>query len=296
MLIIEILHELYKNRGYFPKEAVTQAIEKQKEITPVLLDILNYAIENPVNIPFDRHDHIFSLYLLAYFKETAAFPSIMRLANLNEFDLEDLLGDLISEELTRCIISTYNGNLTLIKNLIENQYAYIYARSAGLSSLLGLINLNIITRDEVLAYYKYLLNSFLTHDDPLFTAMLISDSCDLYPKEIYEDIVRAYENNRVETDFIDMDSVNEALEIGKDACFITKSNIANWYSPIHNVEYDMEWMFKSAQENDRTDQDECNYTPSFGYTYTRSEEKIGRNQQCPCESGKKYKKCCLISL
>lgn len=28
------------------------------------------------------------------------------------------------------------------------------------------------------------------------------------------------------------------------------------------------------------------------HTYRRSEPKIGRNDPCPCGSGKKYKKCC----
>ena len=28
------------------------------------------------------------------------------------------------------------------------------------------------------------------------------------------------------------------------------------------------------------------------YTYRRAEPKIGRNDPCPCGSGKKYKKCC----
>jgi len=27
-------------------------------------------------------------------------------------------------------------------------------------------------------------------------------------------------------------------------------------------------------------------------TYRREEEKVGRNDLCPCGSGKKYKKCC----
>jgi len=27
-------------------------------------------------------------------------------------------------------------------------------------------------------------------------------------------------------------------------------------------------------------------------TYRREEEKVGRNDPCPCGSGKKYKKCC----
>ncbi len=30
----------------------------------------------------------------------------------------------------------------------------------------------------------------------------------------------------------------------------------------------------------------------FGEPYTRSEPKVGRNEPCPCGSGKKYKKCC----
>ncbi|NJR42690.1 MAG: hypothetical protein HC767_08495 [Akkermansiaceae bacterium] len=29
-----------------------------------------------------------------------------------------------------------------------------------------------------------------------------------------------------------------------------------------------------------------------GGTYRRSEEKVGRNEPCPCGSGKKFKKCC----
>jgi uncharacterized protein YecA (UPF0149 family) len=28
-------------------------------------------------------------------------------------------------------------------------------------------------------------------------------------------------------------------------------------------------------------------------TYKRDSPKIGRNEKCPCKSGKKYKKCCL---
>jgi uncharacterized protein YecA (UPF0149 family) len=34
---------------------------------------------------------------------------------------------------------------------------------------------------------------------------------------------------------------------------------------------------------------------AFGYTCTvlREGKKIGRNDACPCGSGKKYKKCCM---
>ena len=32
------------------------------------------------------------------------------------------------------------------------------------------------------------------------------------------------------------------------------------------------------------------------YTYKRKEKKIGRNDLCPCGSGKKYKKCCEVKI
>lgn len=38
-----------------------------------------------------------------------------------------------------------------------------------------------------------------------------------------------------------------------------------------------------------------NGRPTGDYTYTavRVKPKIGRNEPCPCGSGKKYKKCCI---
>ena len=44
-----------------------------------------------------------------------------------------------------------------------------------------------------------------------------------------------------------------------------------------------------AQEFDQDAIDEDDYSPE---TYVRVEPKIGRNEPCPCGSGKKYKKCC----
>jgi hypothetical protein len=36
--------------------------------------------------------------------------------------------------------------------------------------------------------------------------------------------------------------------------------------------------------------------PGGGHTVVRAEPKIGRNEPCPCGSGKKYKKCCGANL
>jgi hypothetical protein len=45
-------------------------------------------------------------------------------------------------------------------------------------------------------------------------------------------------------------------------------------------------------EFDDEELDEEDYYPE---TYVRAEPKIGRNEPCPCGSGKKYKKCCGVA-
>lgn len=58
------------------------------------------------------------------------------------------------------------------------------------------------------------------------------------------------------------------------------------------------WAEEDAKRDAREDADD--WEEDFGYeemfhpdTYVRPEPKIGRNDPCPCGSGKKYKKCCL---
>ncbi|MBT9584305.1 SEC-C domain-containing protein [bacterium] len=36
----------------------------------------------------------------------------------------------------------------------------------------------------------------------------------------------------------------------------------------------------------------CGHDHGHNHTVIRSGPKIGRNDPCPCQSGKKYKKCC----
>jgi preprotein translocase subunit SecA len=50
-------------------------------------------------------------------------------------------------------------------------------------------------------------------------------------------------------------------------------------------------VFADRTVDEESDEDfgDDDYYPE---TYVRSEPKIGRNEPCPCGSGKKYKRCC----
>ncbi len=70
-----------------------------------------------------------------------------------------------------------------------------------------------------------------------------------------------------------------------------------FYDPKKILERQQRWYSEGAAflACDEEDQDEVwqDHRPSIVDTFTREQPKVGRNDPCPCGSGKKYKKCCL---
>lgn len=68
-----------------------------------------------------------------------------------------------------------------------------------------------------------------------------------------------------------------------------------FYEPDAIIERQLRWQEEAAKASQRQQSMDNNtaYEPFHPDTYIRLEPKIGRNDPCPCGSGKKYKKCCL---
>ncbi|MDQ6962538.1 MAG: SEC-C metal-binding domain-containing protein [Mariprofundaceae bacterium] len=79
----------------------------------------------------------------------------------------------------------------------------------------------------------------------------------------------------------------EALPTIRDA-FEQKCVDYSISGDIENVEINF-----GIREERSTPYREFPQVPSINQPIIREAEKIGRNDPCPCESGKKYKKCCL---
>lgn len=67
-----------------------------------------------------------------------------------------------------------------------------------------------------------------------------------------------------------------------------------FYLPSEIAARQQRWAEEDAKRDAVEWDDDYNYNePFLPETYVRAEPKIGRNDPCPCGSGKKYKKCCL---
>ena len=279
MKIQEILDALELNTGTFPRRALQQAIVRRKQITPQLLSILEYAGQNMQELVHRESymAHIYAMYLLAQFREQRAYPLIVRFFSAPGEISHDLTGDVITEDLGRILASVSGGDVGPMASLIENEQANEYVRDAALVGLVTLVACGEIPRDEIVAYFQSLFRGKLARDHSLVWSALVSACVRLYPGELVEDVEQAFEDGLVDLVYIGFESVERALALGKDR-MLRDLKADSRYTLIEDTIEEMEWWA-------------CFDTPAE-QLMPDWPKKIGRNDPCPCGSGKKYKRCC----
>ncbi|UCF08357.1 MAG: DUF1186 domain-containing protein [Thermoplasmata archaeon] len=290
--IEEILSELEYNKGSFPHEAVQEAIKHKNEIIPELLKVLENTGKNIDQIKEkpDYLAHIYSMFLLAQFSEKRAYPLIVDIFSHSGDTSDSIAGDFITEDLQRVLASVCHGDTTLIKQLIENREIDEYVRDAGLSALLILVVNGKKTREEIMDYYKSLFRGKLEKEYSFVWTGLVLCSSHLCPRECYEDIKMVYKEDLVDPIFMDLDDVNRYLSRGWELNLnYLKEDVH--YQFIDDTIKSMEWWVCFHPKKKKA----VKPLPkplSKPMPKKSKREKIGRNQPCPCGSGKKYKKCC----
>lgn len=157
-----IIKELKYFNEIYPTEAIKEAVKAEKEITPLLLKELDRILVDPKTTSQDSDNmlHMYALFLLAQFREKRAFPKIIELISLPESEVEAFLGDVVTEELPSILYSTYDGNISLLKRIIEDEHAYIYVRSAALDVYGKLWSDGLIEKEELVNYLKTLITDY----------------------------------------------------------------------------------------------------------------------------------------
>jgi len=288
MTFDQILAELKYNNGTFPRSALKHAIEEQGAITPKLLEVLEEAKNNLEKISDESNYmlHIYAMFLLAQFRETKAYPLIIEFFSVpGELPLE-LTGDIVTEHLGRILASVYDGNIELLKTLVEDRKANQYVRTAGIQAFLIMWGQNILSREAVIAYYKALFSTKLEREESYLWTSLVLNSARLCPVELKEQIDDVYQKGWVEEFFIRSEDVEELIEIGPERALEDIRNNKR-YGLIHDTISEMKYWACFNQERRKRSR----IIPANEYA---PKPKIGRNEPCPCGSGKKYKKCCLL--
>ena len=299
-MVTTLLKKIEFNDGQFPKEILQSIIAQRDESIPELLKVIEYTCKNAEEIA-ERDNyfaHIYAIFLLAQFRESRAYPLICRL--LSNPYADNIFGDVTTEGLPEILASVCNGDIELIKSIVENVQIDQYVRASAIRSLVIMVAQGIKARDEIMAYFESLFKGKMKREYSHAWNSLVLCSYYLYPEEVIKDIELAYEEGLIDPSYIDSQEIRQQLKNKKEVVLEELYSDRN-FNLINDTISELEgWACFNEDDNEAIDWDKfmkSNQELSNSMSILlqepyRNENKVGRNDPCPCGSGNKYKKCC----
>jgi Protein of unknown function (DUF1186)/SEC-C motif len=270
----------------YPLKILTEIRARLPEMTPALLDVLEKARQCPADYADLWILPMFSVYFLAEAREKAAYRPLIALLDLSEADVEILFGDLITEDMCRILASVFDGDQQPLRDLVENPNAPEFVRSCVLKTYLCLLHHGHVSHEIVSGYFTELMRGRLSDTNEVVWSNLASYSADLGLAHLIPDIQKAYREGWTDSLFD-----HEADVVGR----ARNGGDPNWQRHAgmitDSIAMTRHWHCFQPQSPPRNSPIPQFSAPTPSATM-RSTPKIGRNDPCPCNSGKKYKKCC----
>ena len=283
----------------FPRKALEVAGEKQSEMTPLFIAYIEELLACKGELPEGKiQGFAFVFHLLAEWRETQAYRPIIEILRLPDEKLDLLLGDAITATAWQVVYSIFDGDFDPIISLLEDENAYEFTRSAMFQALTAIVIKSPIHRPKVLSILENFYEKFGAekHVDDNYTWVgWVNTISDIGASELYDRVKKVFDAGGIGSQVMHWENFEEALEYGtgqKDAPSYWMSDYDN---PLFGSAIDelSKWYCYSKEAIKME-------VEAIQLEKLREKEqlfdeikKVGRNEPCPCGSGKKFKKCCL---
>lgn len=303
-----ILAELEAGRDHLPREAIARARQARPAIIPRLIEAIRRAADEArAGKQVEGNAHFIALFLLAEFRAREALPAIVEAVSLPGDLPSDLFGDVITETLPRILATLASDRLEVIDELIANRAADYSVRWSAARTIEYLVRDGVIDRTAAVERLGRHLREGLANEDGAIVGPLIAVLVEYAPAELLDDIREAYRRGLADPSLIDQKSVERDTAAGEETTkrYFARLEPTAIDDTIEELEYWASFQEEQARplpdaalpeplsrplygrELFEPEADEADYEPA-----TSKAARVGRNDPCPCGSGKKYKKCC----
>lgn len=295
----------------FPEDAVKAVVARREEAVPELLQVVEgfSARWAAGDVREDEMLHEYAMQLLAEFRETQAYRPMVRIARMPEVD--EVLGDSVTDVLPKMLAAVWDGDSEPLLDLIGDPMTNEFARSAGLSAIGILFQSGRLDRTQLRDLLGEIYEFRLEREPVFVWDAWVAVVADFGIEEELKRVRTLYAEGLADPGMDTLASVEKRVLKAADC----ESPLDN-YEPYTTVSEEMGWWYcfsnqaardeikqaarqKKAEEVD-PDPDPDRPIPAYKESkyyapepHVRDSPKVGRNDPCPCGSGKKYKKCCL---
>jgi hypothetical protein len=282
-----------------PDAAVMACFDRFEEAAPALRAVLARAADGE-NLSDDDATLLFrGLYILGARRDTATCRPLLKMLRLSQEDLDFLLGDLVTVSLPIIAASVFDGDADALFDVIADREVDEFIRNALLGAAAFLTWDGKIDDARMVGFLERFYRERPAEDHEIvWDAWLVSIAA-LGLRHLEPLANHAFHKWRIVQEIIEWRDFEEILaEAERAPDDIGRFKKEHW-GYIDDVIESLEWSRHAAMHASGKVEAEPTTSwsppPSFYHAepVRNPMRDVGRNDPCPCGSGKKAKRCCL---
>ncbi|HMA72376.1 MAG TPA: DUF1186 domain-containing protein [Xanthobacteraceae bacterium] len=279
-----------------PVEALRAASADRARLAPIFVN----AIEQYVSPDGDRaaRDSLFFIFhLLGEWREKSAYRPLARLLRRPPDDLDEILGGAITETPHRVMAAVFDGDPEPLYEVILDPEADEYIRSCMLETI-AMATLNgEMPRAEAARFLWTCYDEIKPQEECWVWQGWQSAIALLGLVELRPLVEQAFARDLISNTWLGFHHFEQDLQQAIDNPTALPRQSGGEYSLFGDtVEELSRWYCFRPEEPVKKREDIRQETVLWQRgTMVNPQRKIGRNDPCPCGSGRKFKKCCLTA-
>ncbi|MHB1034039.1 MAG: DUF1186 domain-containing protein [Pirellulales bacterium] len=306
-----IMEELNAGVGKLPEDAIREVRQHADLMVPRLIDVLQEATAAArEGMTPKGNSHFFALFLVTELRAEEAFPAIVEAFSLPGELPEELFGDAVTSTFAR-VLALFDGQrLEVIDALIDNRDLNEYVRWEAAQSYVHMVRDGRLHRDEAVERLRRHLRTAIDEKDEDIASGVVCELLPFGPKEAIEDIKEAYELGLVDPTLVSLEDAEQSIADGEAGMLKelercpptgiedTIAELRQWYAfrekPARPVVPEAQPLPPPPRPLPPRPLPAAGAPAGLAAERVHSRGvRVGRNEPCPCGSGKKFKKCCL---
>jgi hypothetical protein len=275
---------------FYPWDKIQYLNDHPDLFEEVLLNLLSEQLaQKDLIIEGSDNRFLVAMLTLAKYRSLKAMPLIIEVMRLYQEDVDDFLGDVVTEVLPQVIAACYNDDLSMLKNVvIDVNISDDYVRLAPVTALGYLVLNNRLEINQAVDFISDIINYIGSNEpDNLSLLELILDSLAYFSldsvnkyKLIYPELFEERQFNLLaEISYLEEKYIESG---GLPYVLYDKADSEKRFNSVTELGFLLfkDWIHEDVKKVKLP---------------VKTKIKIGRNDLCLCGSGKKYKKCCLMT-
>jgi hypothetical protein len=282
-------------RNGLPENTIRRCLSQPQDSVPALLDLLNKAAREEY-LDDDEGDALFlAVHILGELRETQAYRPLIQLLRCDDDVLDIYFGDALTETISGILISVCDGDPAPLYQMINDPQCNTWARNAAFTAWIGAVLNGTVEDPDVQRRLLQWEKDLEPRDDSVIWSPWIEAAAVLGLKDAAPLVRQIIDDGRLPERFMTYQDFEIMLaDIAQDReAYIQHNVLGPFTDTIGKL---ARWdAFSAAHRREQYEQEHA-LMPIESETAHNPFKGVGRNDLCPCGSGKKFKKCCLPTL